>query len=112
LIVDGKKLIPAVMSTLKRRGALVALVHAYGQGAPASLRATLSILRDRERVFELSPVLVDSIVSGSTKTTRIVFNGLLSDLPCGRYSCEVEVTVLDSARNLMSRWREPIVLEE
>ncbi len=105
LVQNGLKLIPSVTRVFTTGQTL----YAYLQGYDAQpLVARVGFYRDREKVFETSPIEVIEGLNDRLKTVPLSFEVPLDKLPAGKYECQV--TVLDPTGQRAAFWQAAIVL--
>lgn len=110
LVYDGQKLIPSVTRVFSRGRDLYVFLQAYQRNEPAMqpLVAFVSFYRGDVKVFETVPLAVTSGLDARTKAIPLRFSLPPTDLPPGRYDCQV--TVLQPDGNKAAFWRAAIVL--
>jgi VWFA-related protein len=110
LVYDGQKLIPSVTRVFSKGRDLYVFLQAYQRNEPAMqpLVAFVSFYRGDVKVFETAPLAVTSGLDARTKAIPLRFRLPLTDLPPGRYDCQV--TVLQPDGNKAAFWRAAIVL--
>jgi VWFA-related protein len=110
LVFDGQKLIPSVTRVFSKGRDLYVFLQAYQRNEPAMqpLVAFVSFYRGDVKVFETAPLAVTTGLDARTKAIPLRFSLPLTDLPPGRYDCQV--TVLQPDGNKAAFWRAAIVL--
>jgi VWFA-related protein len=110
LVFDGQKLIPSVTRVFSKGRDLFVFLQAYQRNEPAMqpLVAFVSFYRGDLKVFETAPLAVTTGLDARTKAIPLRFSLPLTDLPPGRYDCQV--TVLQPDGNKAAFWRAAIVL--
>ena len=110
LVFEGQKLIPSVTRVFSKGRDLYVFLQAYQRNEPAMqpLVAFVSFYRGNVKVFETAPLAVTTGLDARTKAIPLRFSLPLTDLPPGRYDCQV--TVLQPDGNKAAFWRAAIVL--
>ncbi len=110
LVFDGQKLIPSVTRVFSKGRDLYVFLQAYQRNEPAMqpLVAFVSFYRGDVKVFETAPLAVTTGLDARTKAIPLRFSLPLTDLPPGRYDCQV--TVLQPDGNKAAFWRAGVVL--
>jgi VWFA-related protein len=110
LVYEGQKLIPSVTRVFSKGRDLYVFLQAYQRNEPAMqpLVAFVSFYRGDVKVFETAPLAVTTGLDARTKAIPLRFSLPLTDLPPGRYDCQV--TVLQPDGNKAAFWRAAIVL--
>jgi len=110
LVFEGQKLIPSVTRVFSKGRDLYVFLQAYQRNEPAMqpLVAFVSFYRGDVKVFETAPLAVTTGLDARTKAIPLRFSLPLTDLPPGRYDCQV--TVLQPDGNKAAFWRAAIVL--
>jgi VWFA-related protein len=110
LVFDGQKLVPSVTRVFSKGRDLFVFLQAYQRNEPAMqpLVAFVSFYRGDVKVFETAPLAVTAGLDARTKAIPLRFSLPLTDLPPGRYDCQV--TVLQPDGNKAAFWRAAIVL--
>jgi VWFA-related protein len=110
LVFDGQKLIPSVTRVFSKGRDLYVFLQAYQRDEPAMqpLVAFVSFYRGDVKVFETAPLAVTTGLDARTKAIPLRFSLPLTDLPPGRYDCQV--TVLQPDGNKAAFWRAGVVL--
>ena len=110
LVQNGQKIIPSVTRVFSRGRGLYVYLQAYDQIAPSAqpLIAFVSLYTNQRKAYESPPIEVKSGSNERLKTTPIQFSIALTDLPAGKYDCQV--TVLEPTEQKVAFWRAPIVL--
>jgi VWFA-related protein len=110
LVRDGQKLVPSVTRVFSKAREMYVYLQAYEQGATGvqPLIAFVSLYAGQKKAFETQPIEVASGAGNRLNTMPIQFSIALSNLPPGKYDCQV--TVLDPAGQKAAFWQAPIVL--
>jgi len=110
LVYDGQKLIPSVTRVFSKGRDLYVFLQAYQRNEPAMqpLVAFVSFYRGDVKVFETAPLAVTSGLDARTKAIPLRFSLPLTDLPAGRYDCQV--TVLQPDGEKAAFWRAAIAV--
>jgi len=110
LVQNGEKLIPSVTRVFIRSQDLYVYLQAYEQNLKSiqPLVAFVTFYRNRAKVFETVPEEVTDGRNDELRTVPLHFNIPLSQLPPGKYACQV--TVLDPNNNKGTFWQAPIML--
>ena len=110
LVEDNKKLIPSVTRVFSKARDFYIFLQAYEQSPTATrpLVAFASFYKDQAKVFETQPISVTPLAASRLGTVPLHFNMSLSQLPLGRYDCQI--TVIDPTDGKATFWRAPIVL--
>lgn len=110
LVQEGMKLIPSVTRVFSRSRDMFVYLQAYEPTATAiqPLVAFVTFYRGQTKAFETTPLPVTEGVNNRLKTIPLKFDLSLSQLPPGRYNCQV--TVLDPAAQKAAFWQAPVLL--
>jgi VWFA-related protein len=110
LIQDGQKLMPSVTRVFSRGKDMYVYLQAYERGATTTqpLVAFVTFYRGQVKAFETSPLPVTEGLDPKSKAVPLRFSLSLSQLPPGRYNCQV--TVVDPAAQKAAFWQSPVVL--
>ena len=110
LVQDGQKLIPSVTRVFSKSRDLFVYLQAYQPGAQTAqpIVAFVTFYRGHTKAFETPPLPVADAMNNRLKTVPLKFSLSLSNLPTGRYNCQV--TVLDPSTQKAAFWRAPVVL--
>lgn len=110
LVVDGEKLIPSVTRVFSKARSLYVFLQAYEGDATAvqPLIGYVSFYQGGKKVYETQPLEATPTPSTRLQIAPINFTVDLSQLPLGKYDCQV--TVLDPAGQKSAFWQEPILL--
>jgi VWFA-related protein len=110
LVQNGQKLIPSVTRVFTRGQELYVYLQAYEQKAESTqpLVAFVTFYRNQAKVFETQPEEVTDGWDNELRTVPLHFNIPLSQLPPGKYDCQV--TVLDPNGSKGTFWQAPIML--
>ena len=110
LVRDGQKLIPSVTRVFSKTREMYVYLQAYEQDAASvqPLVAFVSFYAGQKKAFETQPIEVQSGAANRLKTMPIEFSIALTDLPPGKYDCQV--TVLNPSGQKAAFWQAPIVL--
>ncbi len=93
LVDNGTKLIPDITRVFRKNQKLYVYFEVYdpGQVASPSVSAELMMFRGRTKAFESAPERVTKPKSGRPNTLAFEFQLPLSNIPPGRYTCQVSV---------------------
>ena len=110
LVQDGQKLIPSVTRVFSKSRDMYVYLQAYEQSAPSfqPLIAFVSFYQAQRKAFETQPIEVTGGLNNRVKTMPLSFSIALSELPPGKYECQV--TVLDPTGQKGAFWRAPVML--
>jgi VWFA-related protein len=121
LIQNGEKLIPSVTRVFSKGRSMYVFLQAYEGATAAStarqtatppsvkpLIAFVSFYQGQSKVYETQPVEVSPNPNTELKTAPLNFTVDLSQLPPGKYDCQV--TVLDPTGEKGAFWQAPILL--
>jgi hypothetical protein len=110
LVIEGKKLIPAVTREFSKRRDLIVFLHAYEPTASTTepVTAFVSLYRGQTKVFETLPLTVKDPLGQTLRTVPVQVRVRLANVPPGPYDCQV--TVLDTATQKSAVWRSQITV--
>jgi hypothetical protein len=110
LIQDGQKLMPSVTRVFSRGKDMYVYLQAYERAATTTqpLVAFVTFYRGQVKAFETTPLPVTEGLDPKSKAVPLRFSVPLSQLPTGRYNCQV--TVVDPAAQKAAFWQAPVVL--
>jgi hypothetical protein len=121
LVQNGQQLIPSVTRVFSKARSLYVYLQAYegaaaapatGQtAAPSTVKPLIgfvSFYQGQTKVYETPPVEVSPNPNTELKTAALNFTVDLSQLPLGKYDCQV--TVLDPTGEKEAFWQAPIML--
>jgi hypothetical protein len=110
LVSNGQKLIPSVTRVFSKGREMYVYLQAYEPYAvnDQPVIAFVSLYAGQKKAFESQPVEVRSASASRLKPMPIQFNVTLSDLPPGKYDCQV--TVLDPTGQKAAFWQAPILV--
>ncbi|MGD0796672.1 MAG: VWA domain-containing protein [Acidobacteriaceae bacterium] len=110
LVQNGQKLIPSVNRVFNKGRNLLVFLQAYEPAAtsPAPLIAFVSFYQGQTKVYETQPSEVTPPANTHLQTAPINFTIDLSQLPPGKYDCQI--TVLDPTSQKGTFWQNPIVI--
>ena len=110
LVQDGQKLIPSVTRVFRKARDMYVYLQAYEQGAESvqPIVAFVSLYAGSKKALETKPVEVRTASANRLKTMPIQFSVSLTDIPPGKYDCQV--TVLDPTGQKAAFWQAPIVV--
>ena len=110
LIQDGQKLMPSVTRVFSRGKDMYVYLQAYERAATTTqpLVAFVTFYRGQVKAFETTPLPVTDGLDPKSKAVPLRFSVPLSQLPAGRYNCQV--TVVDPAAQKAAFWQAPVVL--
>jgi hypothetical protein len=110
LVQGGQKLVPSVTRVFSKSRQLHVYLQAYQQGAPViqPLVAFVSFYRGQSKVFETQPIKATAGWNNRLRTMPLQFSISLTNLPPGKYDCQV--SVLDPTGQKAAFWRAPIVI--
>ena len=96
LVEDGQKLVPSITRVFRKDQNLYVYLEAYDPalepaGKKPMLVASVSFFRGRAKAFESAPVRLDDVPPKRAGTLPIQFQMPLTNLPSGRYTCQVSV---------------------
>lgn len=96
LVRNGQKLIPSVTRVFRPDQNLILYAEVYDPSLNIDterpvVAATLSLYRDRQKVFESRPVRVDQMMVTRSKTAAITLEVPLRNLPPGSYTAQLSV---------------------
>jgi VWFA-related protein len=110
LVQNGQQLIPSVTRVFSKGRSLYVFLQAYEPAATTAqpLIGYVSFYQGQTKVYETQPVEVSPNPNTELKTAPLNFTVDLSQLPPGRYDCQV--TVLDPTGQKGAFWQAPIML--
>jgi VWFA-related protein len=111
LVQNGEKLIPSVTRVFSKGRSLYVYLQAYEQASATAqpLMGYVSFYQGQTKVYETQPVEVSpSPKCEGLETAPLNFTVDLSQLPPGKYDCQV--TVLDPTGAKGAFWQAPILL--
>ncbi len=110
LIQDGQKLLPSVTRVFSKNKDMYVYLQAYEPTAPAiqPLVAFVTFYRGQVKAFETAPLPVTEGMNNRLKTVPLKFSLALSNLPTGKYNCQV--TVIDPTSQKAAFWQAPVML--
>jgi hypothetical protein len=110
LVQNGVKLIPSVTRVFSKGRSLYVYLQAYEPAAATAqpLIGYVSFYQGQTKVYETQPVEVSPSPSLKLETAPLNFTVDLSQLPPGKYDCQV--TVLDPTGAKGAFWQAPILL--
>jgi len=110
LVQNGQKLIPSVTRVFSKGRSLYVYLQAYEQAAATAqpLIGFVSFYQGQSKVYETQPVEVSPSPSAKVETAPLNFTVDLSQLPLGKYDCQV--TILDPTGAKGAFWQAPILL--
>jgi VWFA-related protein len=110
LVQNGEKLIPSVTRVFSKGRSLYVYLQAYEQASATAqpLMGYVSFYQGQTKVYETQPVEVSPSPSAKVETAPLNFTVDLSQLPPGKYDCQV--TVLDPTGAKGAFWQAPILL--
>jgi VWFA-related protein len=110
LVQNGQQLVPSVTRVFSKARSLYVYLQAYEQGAATAqpLMGYVSFYQGQTKVYETQPVEVSPSPSTKLETAPLNFTVDLSQLPPGKYDCQV--TVLDPTGAKGAFWQVPILL--
>ena len=110
LIQDGQKLLPSVTRVFSKTKDMYVYLQAYEPTAPniQPLVAFVAFYRGQVKAFETAPLPVTEGLNNRLKTVPLKFSLSLSNLPTGRYNCQV--TVIDPTSQKAAFWQAPVML--
>jgi len=110
LVQDGQKLIPSVTRVFSKSNSMYVYLQVYEQNAPRSqhLVAFVSLYRGQTKAFETQPIEVTNGMNNRLNTIPFSFSIALSQLPPGKYDCQV--TVLNPTGQKAAFWQAPLMV--
>ena len=110
LVQNGEKLIPSVTRVFSKGRSLYVYLQAYEQASATAqpLMGYVSFYQGQTKVYETQPVEVSPSPSAKVEAAPLNFTVDLSQLPPGKYDCQV--TVLDPTGAKGAFWQAPILL--
>jgi VWFA-related protein len=111
LVQNGQQLIPSVTRVFSKSRNLYVFLQAYEPAAtpPVPLISFVSFYQGQTKVYETQPAEVTPLAS-HLPTAPINFTVDLSQLPPGKYDCQV--TVLDPTGQKGTFWQAPIMVTQ
>lgn len=110
LLVEGKKLVPAIARVFSKSRGLIVFLHAYEHeqnARPAGpVAAFVSLYVGQAKVFETSPLTVTDDLGQTLRTLPVQLHIPLTTVPTGEYNCQV--TVLNLATQKSAMWQSRI----
>ena len=95
LVEDGEQLVPSITRVFRKDQNLYVYMEVYDPGVGAdqkpSVAATLSFFRGKNKMFESQPVRLDSFLPKRGATLPVQFQVPLSQLPTGKYTCQINL---------------------
>jgi len=96
LVQDGQKTVPSITHVFRKDQNIYVYLEVYDPAIDAELQrpsvaATLSFYRGRTKSFESQPVRLNTFADKRAQTLPIRFQAPLSQLPTGRYTCQVNI---------------------
>ena len=110
LVVNNEKLIPSVTRVFSKARSIYVFLQAY-EGATEPVQPLIgyvSFYQSGKKIYETQPLEATPAPSTRLQTAPMNFTVDLSQLPLGRYDCQV--TVLDPAGQKSAFWQAPIML--
>jgi VWFA-related protein len=110
LVQNGQQLLPSVTRVFSKSRSLYVFLQAYESTAtaPEPLIAFVSFYQNQTKVYETQPEEVTPPTNTHLQTAPLNFTIDLSQLPPGKYDCQV--TVLDPTSQKSTFWRTPIMV--
>jgi VWFA-related protein len=110
LVQNGEKLIPSVTRVFSKGRSLYVYLQAYEPAAATTqpLIGYVSFYQGQTKVYETQPIEVSPSPSAKLEIAPLNFTVDLSQLPPGRYDCQV--TILDPTGGKGAFWQAPILL--
>jgi VWFA-related protein len=110
LVDNGTKLIPDITRVFRKNQKLYVYFEVYDPGTVASpsVSAELTMFRGKTKAFESQPERVTKPKSGRPNTLAFEFQMPLSNIPPGRYTCQV--SVIDEQARKFGFARAPLVV--
>jgi len=110
LVQNGQQLIPSVTRVFSKGRSLYVYLQAYEPAATTAqpLMGFVSFYQGQNKVYETQPVEVSPSPNKSLQIAPLNFTVDLSQLPPGKYDCQV--TVLDPTGVKGGFWQAPILL--
>jgi VWFA-related protein len=110
LVQNGQQLVPSVTRVFSKGRSLYVYLQAYEQAAATAqpLIGYVSFYQGQTKVYETQPVEVSPSPSAKVEIAPLNFTVDLSQLPPGKYDCQV--TVLDPTGAKGAFWQAPILL--
>ncbi len=110
LVENGTQLIPDITRVFRKNQQLYVYFEVYDPGSTASpdVAAELTMFRGKLKAFESEPERVTKPKSGRPNTLAFEFHMPLSNIPPGRYTCQV--SVIDEQARKFGFARAPLVV--
>jgi VWFA-related protein len=110
LVQNGQQLVPSVTRVFSRARSLYVFLQAYEQAAATAqpLMGYVSFYQGQTKVYETQPVEVSPSPNKNMQIAPLNFTVDLSQLPPGKYDCQV--SVLDPTGEKGAFWQAPILL--
>jgi VWFA-related protein len=110
LVDNGTKLVPDITRVFRKNQKLYVYFEVYDPGTEASpsVSAELMMFRGKSKAFESAPVRVTKPKSGRPNTLAFEFQMPLTNIPPGRYTCQV--SVIDEQARKFGFARAPLVV--
>jgi VWFA-related protein len=110
LVENGTKLVPDITRVFRKNQQLYVYFEVYDPGSVASpnVTADLTMYRGKLKAFESEPERVTKPKSGRANTLAFEFHMPLSNIPPGRYTCQV--SVIDEQARKFGFARAPLVV--
>jgi hypothetical protein len=108
LVQNGQQLVPSVTRVFSRARSLYVFLQAYEQAVAQPLIAYVSFYQGQSKVYETQPVEASPSANKSLQIAPLNFTVDLSQLPPGKYDCQV--SVLDPTGEKGAFWQAPILL--
>jgi hypothetical protein len=111
LVSGEQKLVPSVTRVFRSGQIVYAYAEAYdaaGGNDTAAVRASVSLFRGAEKVFESRPVAATQPAEGRDKTLPVLVQFPVPNLPPGNYTAQL--TVIDPASKRFAAARNPLVV--
>jgi hypothetical protein len=110
LVQDGQKLIPSVTRVFSRTRDMYVYLQAYESTAETfqPLLAYVTFFRNNAKAFETALLPVTEGMNTRIKTVPLKFSIGLTNLPTGRYDCQV--TVVNPNGQKAAFWQAPVIV--
>jgi len=110
LVQNGQQLVPSVTRVFSKGRSLYVFLQAYEQAAATAqpLMGFVSFYQGQSKVYETQPVEVSPSPNKNLQIAPLNFTVDLSQLPPGKYDCQV--SVLDPTGVKGAFWQAPILL--
>lgn len=110
LIQEGQQLFPSVTRVFSKNRDMFVYLQAYEPNATTiePLVAYVTFYRGQIKAFETNPLPVTEALNNRLKTVPLKFSLSLSQLPTGKYNCQV--TVVDPTSQKAAFWQAPVML--